>query len=116
MTDPVKLKGKLPENDRANGLWHMGDELAAHPRTHRVAIIIFDVMTSTVEHEVTEDGEPLDVTTPLLRVRSIEALDGEEDEQARRMLVRAREARFGRVSLFSMRGMAADLGRPDDDE
>jgi hypothetical protein len=113
VTDPVKLKGKLPENDRSNGLWHMGDELAKRPRVQRVVIAIVDVMATTIEHEVNMDGEAFDVPTPMLRVLSIEPVDGDDATAARMMLARARDARQGRVSLFSMRGLAADLGRDD---
>jgi hypothetical protein len=97
VTDPVKLKGALPRDDIANGLWRMADELSASPRRRRVA-----VMTTVTEHEVTEDGEALDTTVPVVRVRAIEALGGDEEETARRMLIRAREGRQSRVTLFTM--------------
>jgi hypothetical protein len=102
VTDPVKLKGALPKDDIANGLWRMADDLSASPRRRRVAVIVFDVMTTVTEHEVTEDGEALDTTVPVVRVRAIEALGGEEEETARRMLIRAREGRQSRVTLFTV--------------
>lgn len=63
MTDPVKLKGSLPGNDIKNGLWDLHRDLADHPRRKRVAVITFDVITTTTDHEVTEDGEAIPVHT-----------------------------------------------------
>jgi len=73
--DRIKLKGKLPPNDRVNGL------IAAAPE-------------SNVMHCTDEDtGDTWDEIVPVLCIRAIEEAAGTDRATAEAMLARAREAR-----------------------
>lgn len=92
--DKIKLKGKLPPNDRVNGLIAAAADIAAHPRQKRVYIVVMDAPESNVMHCTDEDtGDTWDEIVPVLYVRAIEEATGTDRADAEAMLARAREQR-----------------------
>jgi hypothetical protein len=106
----VKLKGAMPPNTVVNGLAGMAADLVADPSRKRLLIVVADVVTTTVTHDVDPDtGEKLDVAVPTLRVRAVEEVTPGDEDLAGRMLGRAREHRQARdrniaLALFSSDG------------
>lgn len=93
----VKLKGAMPPNTVVNGLADKAAELVADPSRKRLLIVVADVVTTTVTHEVDPDtGEKMDVSVPTLRVRAVEEVAPDDENAAARMLGRAREHRQAR--------------------
>lgn len=113
----TKLGSALPKDD-GNGLVAISGELIRDP--HQVHVVIAVVDCSKLSTD-TDTG----LVVPTARIRSIEAMKGEDAELAEQLLRRAYEARTGRnelpfdddpepasVSILVPRPSAPD---PDDD-
>jgi hypothetical protein len=102
-----KITGKLPKGE-ANGLDALAAELAAdfakgakRPRFLIVAVACTDVHLERAEDaEDPVTGKPLPPgITATAGIRRIEAVAPDDEDVARRLLVRGMEARAGRVQL-----------------
>jgi hypothetical protein len=96
----AKIKATLPQTEFRNGLDAIAQELADDPHRKRVIIAIVDC--GQVRYDHAEDADEEDIPpgiTATARIRRIEAVSPQDEELARRLLVRAYEKRNGRVSL-----------------
>jgi len=90
----VILSGKLPRDDRTNGLASIAAALIANPSDVHIIVALVDCQKITTK---TETGEVI----PEARIRAIEAFPGAtaDGEELRRLWRRARERRTGEVEL-----------------
>lgn len=96
----AKIKATLPQGEVRNGLDAIAQALAEDPHRKRVIIAIVDC--GRVQYDHAEDGDEDDIPpgiTATARIRRIEAIAPQDEDLARRLLVRAYEKRNGRVSL-----------------
>jgi hypothetical protein len=90
----VKLKGAMPPSDRANGVHLLAPQLTAEPSSvlYVVAVLDVDKIEDKIIHE---DGEIWHERTPVLKVREIEVMRGDDAEHAEMMIIRSRGKRQG---------------------
>jgi len=88
----TKLLGKLPQDNEQNGLNALASKLIEDPERRHVIVAIVDcsVVTTNVDTDETE---------PTIRVLRVEAVNADDDTDARKMLKRALEKRTGRTAL-----------------
>jgi hypothetical protein len=89
----VKLAGRLPGSVERNGVNHVQPKLIEDGLARRVALIVYDAPTETVDHEEKTQ-------TPKLRVLWIEDMGAEgEAKELVNAMERAAEDRTGRAPL-----------------
>jgi len=95
-----KIKSTLPKSESGlNGLDDVAAEMAAEPRRKRVVVLLVDVGEIKHEYSADTDEEIPPGVTVGMRIRRAEPLQGRDEQLALRLLVRAWEARNGRVAL-----------------
>lgn len=100
----VKLLGQLPKS--YNGIDPIAEALLTEPKKLRVAIIFFDCP------RIVEDTyAAIDSKEPIIRIKRIESIMGDDEEIVKEMLLRTYETRVGTDAIpFDAERDAKDNG------